>query len=372
MIVRFSVPAMLAAALFLGAGPAPADASAFKVVKPLFLRLPAKAAPHRAFIPGGPLVQWNGHFTDHLGQTVNYTMVGTDPATTNVRTIIPVEIIPIKMVYGSLNGNMTFDPLTTIVGNGNNVVQDLIASPLFKGRLKFVQGGTSLGTSQYIDAFQRANFWSSVQTNRQYHVVLGNPKILAERTINVSPAAGQVEANPFGTEPIGTMEIDLFDQKIQQYLTSLASRVTPNTLPLFITSNIYLTEGTSHEVCCIGGYHSAIGSQPDGQSYSYATYVTEAGSFAQDVSAWSHEIGEWMDDPFVDNSVNCADNTSLEDGDPLENNPNSGAFPYVVNGSTYNLQSLVFLGYFGAPPSTSLHSWLSFQNDETSTCPGQP
>jgi hypothetical protein len=29
------------------------------------------------------------------------------------------------------------------------------------------------------------------------------------------------------------------------------------------------------------------------------------------------------------------------------------------------------LGYFGAPRSTSIHNWLSFQNDEQSVCPGQ-
>ena len=140
-------------------------------------------------------------------------------------------------------------------------------------------------------------------------------------------------------------------------------------VPLFITTNVYLTEGIA--VCCIGGYHSANGGQPDGQTYAYATYETESGSFSQDVSAWSHEIGEWMDDPFVDNSVNCADNNIMEDGDPLENNANYGAFPYVVKGRTYNLQSLVFLGYFGAPRDISLHSWLSFQNDEQNVRPGQ-
>jgi hypothetical protein len=102
-----------------------------------------------------------------------------------------------------------------------------------------------------------------------------------------------------------------------------------------------------------------------------ATYVDSPGAFSQDVSALSHEIGEWMDDPFVDNRVNCRDNSIMEDGDPLEGRTNYGAFPYSLNGFTYNLQSLVFLGYFGAPPSTSVHSWLSFQNDEASVCPGQ-
>jgi len=51
-------------------------------------------------------------------------------------------------------------------------------------------------------------------------------------------------------------------------------------LPLFITYDIYLTSGG----CCIGGYHSANGAQPGGQTYSYATYVDSAGAFSQDVS----------------------------------------------------------------------------------------
>jgi hypothetical protein len=371
MIFRFSALALLATIASGSAVCGPAEASTFKVVKPLFLALPAKPAPQRPFVPGGPLVQWNGSFVDHLGQTINYTMVGTDPSKTNVVTTIPVAIIPIKMVYGGLNGKTTFDPMTTVSQNGKSVVHDLIVSPLLNGRATFIQGGTNVGTTQYIDAFQRANFWSFVQKNQKYHVILGKPKLLPEIGIRVPPGVGLVEANPFGgTTPIGTMEVDVFDQHIQAYLNNTHT-VTPNTLPLFVTSNIYLTEGSAVEVCCIGGYHSAIGSQPNGQTYAYATYVTEKGVFSQDVSAWSHEIGEWMDDPFVDNSVNCLDNTSMEDGDPLENNPNSGAFPYMVNGGTYNLQSLVFLGYFGAPPSTSLHSWLSFQNDEHNVCPGQ-
>jgi len=371
MLFRVSTLALLA--LSFVSTPAlsgPAALSQFKIIRPLFRALPAKAAPQRFFVPGGPLVQWNGSFVDHTGQTINYTMVGTDPATTKGITTVPVVIVPIKMVYGALNGNSSFDPLTTYSPNGGSVVHDLIVSPLLNGRIAFVQGGTNVGTTQYIDAYQRANFWSLVQNKPKYHVLLGKPTVLPEVTIKVKPGLGLVETNPFGTQPIGTMEIDVFDQHIQSLVKNLP-QITPNTLPLFVTTNVYLTEGSGVEVCCIGGYHSAIGSQPNGQTYAYATYATEPGVFSQDVSAFSHEIGEWMDDPFVDNSVNCTDNTSMENGDPIENDANYGDYPYLVNGSTYNLQSLVFIGYFGAPPSTSLNSWLAFQNDKSTVCPGQ-
>src|SRR5206468_7371806 len=68
--------------------------------KPLFRTLPNNLRWHPLPPAGSPqLTQWNGSFTDHLGQTINYTMPGTDPATSNASTTFPVVIVPIKMVY---------------------------------------------------------------------------------------------------------------------------------------------------------------------------------------------------------------------------------------------------------------------------------
>ena len=365
-IAAFAPLALLAGASLLPW--ADASAAAPKPAKPMFIVLPSHGSA-RAGAPTAQLPQWNGSFTDQLGQTVNYTMVGADPAASNVTTKVRVFIIPIKMVFGANNGNMTFDPLTVTLPGGQSLIQNILASPLFSKGVKFDQGGVKVGFGQYIDAFQRANFWSSVSTNTKYHTVLVNPTVLAEQTITVKLRQGQVATNPFGANPVGEMYVNAFDKQVVAMMAKLP-KIQPNDLPLFITYDTYLTEAPL-EGCCIGGYHSAVGSQPDGQTYAYTTYEDEAGSFAQDVSAMSHEIGEWMDDPFVDNSVNCLDNQLMEDGDPLENNANYGAFPYALNGFTYNLQSLVFLGYFGAPPQQSVNSWLSFQNDEASVCPGQ-
>jgi hypothetical protein len=333
--------------------------------KPMF-----KAGPnHMELAPVAPaatLTQWNGTFKDLLGHTVNYTMVGTNPTSTNVTSTIPVYIIPVKLIYGASNGNHTFDPKNTVLSNGKTVINNIIASPIFKSGVDFTQGGTDLGTTQYIDAFQRGNFWSTVATNSSYHVLLGTPKVLAEKSITVPASLGKVINNPFGSGIVGTYDINAFDAKLQAWMKAL-TKINPGVLPIFITYDAYLTSGG----CCIGGYHNANGVQPGGQTYSHATYVDSPGAFSQDVSALSHEIGEWMDDPFVDNHVNCTDNNILEVGDPLEGNANYGGFPYTLGGFTYNLQSLVFLPYFGAPKTTSVHSWYSFQNDETHFCPGQ-
>ena len=360
MTSRFAPLATLAAASLLAV-----PASASTAPKARFVTLPnhLSLAPHH---PASTLTQWNGSFTDLTHKTINYTMVGTNPSSNNTTTTVQVMLVPIKMVYGSRNGNMTFDPSTHVLSNGKTVVQNTLNSPLFVAGIDFVQGGTDLGTTQYIDAFQRGNFWSSVSTNSSYHVLLGTPTVLPEQTITVSRSQGNVINNPFGSGKVGTMGINAFDSKLQTFMRSL-TQINPSVLPLFITYDIYLTSGG----CCIGGYHSANGAQPGGQTYSYATYVDSVGAFSQDVSALSHELGEWLDDPFVDNRVNCTDNSILEVGDPLEGGPNYGGYKYMLNGFTYNLQSLVFLGYFGAPRSTSVHSWLAFQNDESNVCPGQ-
>jgi hypothetical protein len=337
--------------------------------KPMFKTLPnhLELAPSTVGAAGTTaLTLWNGSFIDLTERKITYTMVGTNPAVSNVSTTIPVYIIPIKMVYGSTNGNRTFDPLTAKASNGLSVISNIIASPIFKKGVNFTQGSTNLGTTQYLDAFQRGNFWGYVRTHTGYHVLLGTPTVLPEQTIKVASTLGSVATNPFGNGMVGTYDIFSFDSKLQTIMKNF-TQIHPGVLPLFITYDIYLTEGG----CCIGGYHSANGIQPGGQTYAYATYVGSAGAFSQNVSAISHEIGEWMDDPFVNNKVHCTDNNVLEVGDPLEGRSNYGAFPYTLNGFTYDLQSLVFIGYFGVPRATSVHSWLAFQNDESSVCPGQ-
>ena len=331
----------------------------------MFVTLPNhfRLAPQN---PVSQLTQWAGSFTDLTNKNVTYTMVGANPATNNTTTTISVVLVPVKMIYGRKNGNMTFDPATHKLSNGLTIVQNTLNSPLFNAGIDFNQGGTDLGNTQYIDAYQRGNFWSSVSTNTSYHVLLGTPSVATEQSITVTATQGKVINNPFGTGKVGEMTIGSFDSHLQTFMRNL-TQINPGVLPIFLTYDIYLTQGG----CCIGGYHSANGAPPAGQTYSYATYVDSPGAFAQDVSALSHELGEWMDDPFVDNRVNCTDNNLMENGDPLEGGPNYGGYPYTLNNFTYNLQSLVFIGYFGAPRTTSVNSWLAFQNDESHVCPGQ-
>ena len=82
--------------------------------KPMFVvRTPGPAVERNA--PVTPLTQWTYKWT-YKGQNLTATIVGTDPSKTNAPTTIKVGIIPIKMVYGANNGNMTFDPNTKYSG----------------------------------------------------------------------------------------------------------------------------------------------------------------------------------------------------------------------------------------------------------------
>ena len=76
------------------------------------------------------------------------------------------------------------------------------------------------------------------------------------------------------------------------------------------------------------------------------------------MSALSHEVGEWVDDPFVNNNTPCG--TLLEVGDPLESGPNFGDYDYTLNGFTYHLQDLVFLDYFSGNSTIPVNHWFSF------------
>jgi hypothetical protein len=315
--------------------------------------------------PAAALSTWKGSFKDNHGTTRNFVMVGPDPSQSNATTTIPFEVVPVIFSYPSFN-NMVFNPKRDKYSNGQTVLKNFLVSPLVKSVVDFKSAGTDLGKTQYIDAFQRGTFWSSVQNNKNYHVVLGSPTVLKPLKITVAAGQGSVITNPFGTQKVGEYGFGAMDGQINSYIQSHSS-ITPDTFVFFISHNIFLTSGG----CCIGGYHYATSSSPTSQSYGYTTLVTEH-SFSQDVSAASHEIGEWMDDPFPGNNVvGCQDNSWLEVGDPEEGFSNYGGVPYTVNGFTYNLQDLVYMGYFGAPKNTSVGSQFSFNNLETHVCPGQ-
>ena len=327
--------------------------------KPMF-KVTRHKGSHVKAPAGSGLPLWNGSFVGTIPyfptETYNFTMVGTDPATSNATTTVPIEIIPVEIRIG----NTTYSPLKRLPGDTKTVLARTLDSPLFQKSVDFVQGGTNVGKTQYIDAFQRANFWQNVQTNSSYHVLF---KPTVAPTVKLKP----VGASATIINGVGMVDYVYFDSTVQSLISSL--KVPANTLPLFLASGVYWTEFTDE--CCIGGWHGSLSSN---SAYAVGTYMPSTvnlpggvSGFSQNVSALSHELGEFMDDPITNNVV-CGGYGILEVGDPLEGGPNFGSYPYTTNGFTYDLQDLVTLPYFGAPPSTSVNGWSTFQGQTLSPC----
>jgi hypothetical protein len=155
---------------------------------------------------------------------------------------------------------------------------------------------------------------------------------------------------------------------------------TANVLPIFLTDNVYEGFDGTINTCCILGYHASQGPPAaTAKTWIYAAY-TEPGTFLRDaildVQALSHEIAEWLNDPFVGAFVfgflnivppailpgqNGACIINFETGDPLESPP--AVFTKVTNGTTYHLQDEVFLPwYLHTTPSFSVNGWYTLMN----------
>jgi hypothetical protein len=322
---------------------------------PRYTVIPAKPGLPGQRLPAGTLQEWNGSFT-YNNNNYNYVMVGQNPDT-NEGTIVTTWIVPTKLV---LSDGSVWDPLQ---GGPFSPVARTVLSPIFDETTTYTQGGVDVGTSQYNDAVQRANFWSVVSNNTNYHVRLGGPSarvtILPEVTFNVPSQYGS-QGVEFGVH-VALVDINWYDEQISNYMTQ-SQVINPTGFPIFENANTYLTEGG----CCIGGYHSANGAQ----TYANFEYISTSGVFGQDVSALSHEVGEWIDDPLYPNENNTPCGI-LEVGDPLEGDQGVcgpyGVACVTLNNFTYHLQDLVFLRYFGGPADGSVNDWWTFQNHPYTT-----
>jgi hypothetical protein len=350
-MLKFRRSAIVGAAVVLGLslslgavmGGAAASAASPKA-RPLFVALHTARTD---VVKNSTLPTWNFTYS-YQGSNYSETIVGTNPDT-GASTTIPTYIIPIELKSGTFVAN----PLQTL-SNGKTVVENTVASPIFKSKIDFTQGGTDLGTTQYIDAYQRGAFWGTVSTHTGYHVLLGKPKVEPSQAFKVPAKDGGV-ATDFGVKVIQA-DINWFDAKAQSLLTSL--HIPVGSLPIFLLTQTYLTQGGE---CCIGGYHNYNGTQ----AYSAFSYIQTAGVFSQDVSALSHEGAEYVNDPYTNNSSACG---IYEVADPLENDANYGTYPYALGGFTYHLQDIATPVYFGAPASTSVNGWDTFQGTSLSVC----
>jgi hypothetical protein len=301
------------------------------------------------------LKHWSSSFTSG-GKTWKYSMVGTNPAYGSATTTIPVTIVPLLLKFSNGKG---FD--------GTPQVSSTISSPLFKNA-PFISD-----TTQYGDAIQRAEFWKIVSTKSpNYHVLVGSPTIAKTVTLSIPSAYGKTALDSSSGKTIGIINVNWFDPQMQALLTSL--KFNPTMLPIFLSHNVYLSQGTpTLSNCCIGGYHNAITDTAGLQTYIWTTESDPKvqGGFGEDVSALSHEMLEWYNDPFTTNIVpnwispiapqyGCTN--ALEVGDPLV------GVVFTVSGfSSDHLQDVAFFNWFARQsPSTAIKGLYTYLGTFTS------
>ena len=273
---------------------------------------------------------WFGTTTNpDNGVTYGYSMVGSDPNTCSgaaCDTTIEADITPIVV---NIDGR-TFD--------GNSILAGTLASPQFAnndygsttaatipscgpgtGLCKGAGGTLSQGDAgvplQLQDATMRAQFNKTGLSN--YHVRL-HPNVMPTETINVPNNQGVLLQSGRGVV-FADISISWWAAQIQ----NLESKADPTHLPVYLTDNVLLHIGSNVFNCCVIGFHGTKASgyrQGNGksngntkmQTFAWASWV-QPGIYAranggtdwalQDIHALSHEIAEWADDPFVDNTV---------------------------------------------------------------------
>ncbi len=385
LLVGVSAAAVVASAVSTSA----ASAST-ATAQPQDARFTTQGGVPAQFLPGATTIDhWTFQYTDPTNHvTYPITMVGSDPRAGG-STTIPVVIIPVKLNFlaagqntSVLNDYFGTDPgfratPVTHSFDGTAKVGRTLASPIFQANgYDATLGGDN---AQYGDAFMRAQFG---KIGTSYHVRLST-SVLPTQTLDVPAEKGVAYVRPAGALT-GIAEVTWFSTQLQRLMGSL--NVSAKTLPLFLTDNVLLYQKT-YDNCCILGYHGAgmpighgagsangQGAQPV-QTFAYSAYVTP-GTYSgflsdytgtrtapkptrglADIHALSHEIAEWLDDPFVNNAVQPWRVSSapqygctglLEVGDPVVGiwfgmNGNSDANSY----GQWHPEDEVFAQWFG-------------------------
>ncbi|HEY1493094.1 MAG TPA: hypothetical protein VGF49_01065, partial [Candidatus Solibacter sp.] len=232
----------------------------------------------------GGLQFYTANYTS-FGKSNSFNIVGTDPSLGAATTTVPVVIVPIKFTFSS-SGRVL---------DGTNQVAATVNSPIFLTS-DYTTGGTDVGVTQYGDAIQRAQFWNfSGFSPAGYHVLLGAPTVAPTVSITVPVGSG----NTYGSGFLGVVKGSFFDPLLSAMVPSFG----PNVLPIFLTDNVYEGSDGTINTCCILGYHDSEAPPiATAHTWIYATYTrpgTFTGNVIQDVQALSHEVSEWMNDPFV-------------------------------------------------------------------------
>jgi hypothetical protein len=269
---------------------------------------------------------WGSTRDPHNGITYGYNMVGADPnncSGSGCSVTIDADITPVIVNIAGLtfSGN---DILAATLASPQFALNDYASTPFATagapnvprgpgGTLSQQDSGLSL---QLEDATMRAQFDETGSST--YHLFL-HPNVLPAVTINVPANQGVLLRSGRGAV-FADIDITWWSAQMKNLNSTVGD---PTHLPIYLSNSVLLHIGKNVLNCCVIGFH---GTSPVGvgagstnsngnakvQTFAWASWV-QPGIYArpnggtdwalQDIHALSHEIAEWADDPFVNNTV---------------------------------------------------------------------
>ncbi len=273
---------------------------------------------------------WGSTLNPDNGVVYGYNMVGANPNTcsgSSCSVTIQADITPVIVNFRGLtfSGN---DVLAASLSSPQFATNDYGttpaataagAFPLAPALIEGPGGALSQGDAgqqlQLQDATMRALFNKTGSSS--YHVIL-HPNLLPAVTINVPSNQGVLLQSGRGVI-FADISISWWAAQIQ----NLETAADPTRLAIYLTNNVLLHVGQNVLNCCVIGFHGTRAAGAGGgsnnsnanakvQTFAWASWI-QPGIYArpsggtdwavQDIHALSHEIAEWAEDPFVNNTV---------------------------------------------------------------------
>ncbi|HEY7404268.1 MAG TPA: hypothetical protein VIB39_12150 [Candidatus Angelobacter sp.] len=304
------------------------------------------------------------------GVNYPYTMVGGSPVAGGA-TEIATDIIPISMFFEGY----VDDAGNPLVLDPGPILGRVLGSP------NFHNATYETGATQFADAVQRAQFFHN--SAQDWHTLLGKPQILHSLTIDVPRGFGKVYRNRTTGATYAVVDTGFFISHLNTIIQLENLRV--DALTIALTANVLLAPQSDIKHCCVLGFHTSfdvgeLAQVKFVQTFIWASWMDPGilGASVADVTPMSHEISEWMNNPFGSNVVpawqpasgpGCQSN--LETADPLAMLPNAG-FPVSIDGFTYHPHNQVLLQWFQRnATSDAVGGAFSFPDTSLVTGPSQ-
>lgn len=319
---------------------------------------------------------------DGVTTTSPFIMIGNNPLLGGTTTL-PAKMTAISLQLlnpdGSVFANVPFAPF-------EDKLED---SPNFRN------ADYSVGRTQFGDAVQRAEFFNMMAPN--WHTML-TPSFVNRATIQIPATVqlqffdGTVITVPGyipSTAADGSTVVFLLDLlfsllDFNQAVNDInAGAFTTDAMNYHVYPNTFLFSVVDEQgdlACCTVGFHEFIfdpSVNPEPRwIYTFAPWISPGtfGPGTQDVTAFSHETSEALNDPFGNNIVPTwqfpgipgACQANLETGDPVEVLPNS-TVPIVTREGNevfvYHPQTEALLQWFEiGNPSNAIGGAFSYPN----------